>query len=263
MLSIRTIDKAVQARDHERLLRDLAQNGMVMPLPLRVQLAESSAGARGLALRRLVELTFGPTQLMHELIRGLLRSQTPSGAVADAAGRPSCLLTAAFAAGLGRAIRDHGSRLGELKDRIDAAYRAALTALAAMQGHDALFVAAGDRDPQDKLRTSAFIAYLLIDAPDFAQTCRGHELLSALEDRLEHAAPDSEQLISMARLSRLAASPAQPPASEVSSPAPHHQQPLRPRARNKSEPVDVQHASQQYAAHGRSHATPQRVVSAK
>lgn len=203
MLSIRTIDRALQSKDYDRLLRDLGQNGLVMPLPLRVQLAESPAGARGLGLRRLVELTYGPTALTREWIHKLIACQSPSGAVMDAAGRASCLLTAAFAAGLGRAMRDHGDRLGDSEGQVRGAYEQALSALSDMQQHDACFMGPQDRHPHDRLLTTAFIAYLLLDAPGFASQCRGHELLSVLEDQLDECPKETAQLIDMARLSRL------------------------------------------------------------
>lgn len=203
MLSIHTIDRALESRDYDRLLRDLGQNGLVMPLPLRLQLAESPAGAKGLGLRRLVELTFGPTALSRQLVENLIRLQTPEGAILDAAGRPSCLLMSAFVAGLGRVLRDHGTRLCDHLAVVQLAYDRALACLAAMQHENALFSGPQDRDEQDRLLTSAFIGYLLIDAPGFAAVCRGHALLSALEDCLEMALPDSCQLISMARLARL------------------------------------------------------------
>jgi len=203
MLSIHAIDRALETRDYDRLLRDLSRNGLVMPLPLRVQLAESAAGARGLGLRRVIELTYGPTALARQIIRDLIRAQGPQGAVVDAAGRPSCLLTACFAAGLGRALRDHADRLGDELDEIRAAYQRALAALAAMQRSDAMFASPQDRNLPDRLLTSAFIAYLLIEAPAFAETCSGHALLSSLEDNLDACEPAAEQLINMARLPRL------------------------------------------------------------
>lgn len=225
MLSIHTIDRALENKDYDRLLRDLTRNGLVMPLPLRVQLAESPVGAKGLGLRRLVELTYGPTTLSRQLIESLLRAQSPTGAALDAAGRPSCLLTAALAAGLGRVLRDQSGR-GTESDGHDAeadpqaetrlAYQKALDCLASMQGSDALFTGPQDRDQQDRLLTSAFVAYLLIDSPEFAEVCRGHALLSTLEDYLDHAGPDAEQLIGMARLSRL--SPVELPGSSVHKP---------------------------------------------
>lgn len=203
MLSINTIDRALEAKDYDHLLRDLGRNGLVMPLPLRVQLAESAAGARGLGLRRVIELTFGPTSLTRQIIRDLIRTQSPMGAVLDAAGRPSCLLTAAFVAGLGRALRDHGDRLGADYSEIESAYDHALAALASMQRGDALFAGPQDDSLSDRLLTSAFIAYLLIDAPGFAAACHGHDLLSALEDNMDTCDANTEQLIDMARLARL------------------------------------------------------------
>ena len=203
MLSIHTIDRTLETRDYDRLLRDLGRNGLVMPLPLRVQLAESSVGAKGLGLRRLVELTYGPTALAKQLIAGLVRAQSPTGAALDAAGRPSCLLTAALAAGLGRVLRDHAGRNAAFVDEVQAAYDRALAALASMQRADGLFAGPQDRDDRDRQLTSAFIAYLLLDSPGFASICRGHTLLSVLEDSLEWASADVQQLVQMARLTRM------------------------------------------------------------
>ncbi|MGB0768490.1 MAG: hypothetical protein ACPGYV_12365 [Phycisphaeraceae bacterium] len=208
MLSIHAIDRALEAKAFDRLLSDLGRNGLVMPLPLRVQLAESAAGARGLGLRRLIELTYGPTALTRQVIASLIRAQSPTGAVLDAAGRPSCLLTAAFASGLGRALRDHGDRLGVDLTEVQPAYDRALGCLASMQAPDSLFAGPEDRALRDRLLTSAFIAYLLMDSPGFASVCRGHTLLTSLENQLEQAGPDAEQLIDMARLTRLV--PAEP-----------------------------------------------------
>ena len=151
------------------------------------------------------------------MIDSLLRAQSPTGAALDAAGRPSCLLTAALAAGLGRVLRDHSGRGGESGsgDLAEArvAYDRALGSLASMQGEDALFTGPQDRDERDRLLTSAFVAYLLIDSPGFAEACRGHSLLSALEDRLDDTSPDTQQLINMARLTRL--TPIQAPAASA------------------------------------------------
>lgn len=220
MLSVHAIDRTLEAKDYDRLLCDLGRNGLVMPLPLRVQLAESPVGAQGLGLRRLVELTFGPTALAKQLIGALIRSQSPTGAALDAADRSSCLLTAAFAAGLGRVLRDHAGRIGGVGDEVRQAYDRALASLASMQRADGLFAGPQDRDEQDCLLTSAFIAYLLLDSPGFASTCRGHALLSALEDRVDSANADTQQLVHMARLTRMVpAQPCEAPVAEA-SPAP-------------------------------------------
>ena len=213
MLSIHAIDRTLETKDYDRLLRDLGRNGLVMPLPLRVQLAESSVGAKGLGLRRLVELTFGPTALSKQLIAGLIRAQSPEGAALDAAGRPSCLLTAALAAGLGRVLRDHAGRNVELHGEVRAAYDRALACLASMQRDDGLFDGPQDREQKDRQLTSAFIAYLLLDSPGFASTCRGYALLSVLEEGLEASSADVQQLVEMARLTRMV--PAQGPIAEI------------------------------------------------
>ena len=118
-----------------------------------------------------------------------------------------------MAAGLGRVLRDHRAGTDIDLAEIRFAYDRALGALASMQAGDALFGGLQDRDLSDRLLTSAFVAYLLIDSPDFAGLCRGHELLSVLEDHLEHAGHDTEQLISMARLARLA--PVEPVSMKV------------------------------------------------
>ena len=207
MLSIHAIDRCLDTNDYDRLLRDLDRNGLVMPLPLRVQLAESPVGAKGLGLRRLIELTFGPTALSRQLIDSLIRAQSPTGAALDAADRPSCLLTAALAAGLGRVLRDHEGRYGELLDDVRAAYGRALACLASMQDSDGLFSGPQDRDKRDRLLASAFIAYLLLDSPDFAATCRGHALLSVLEEHLDDCGSDTQALIHMARLARSTPAP--------------------------------------------------------
>ena len=230
MLSISTIDRALEQRDYDRLLRDLGRNGLVMPLPLRVQLAESAVGACGLGLRRLIELTYGPTALTRQLIDKLIRAQASSGiktgAIPDAAGRPSCLLTACFAAGLGRVLRDHADRLGDQRVEIESAYGRAVAALSTMQGPDGLFTGPQDRHDRDRLLTSAFIAYLLIDAPAFAERCRGHALLSALEDRHGECGPATAELIDMARLTRLLPAGATSPTDKQANPAePIHTQP--------------------------------------
>jgi len=80
MLSTNLIERAFVSRDHDRLLRDLAANGMVMPLPLRVKLGAGAVAPVALALRRLAELTYGPTPLRRAMLRRLLEAQRPDGA---------------------------------------------------------------------------------------------------------------------------------------------------------------------------------------
>ncbi|MFI4860905.1 MAG: hypothetical protein ACIAXF_09520 [Phycisphaerales bacterium JB063] len=201
MLSIQLIDKTLQQRDHDRLLRELCRNGLIMPLPLRVRLGRSAHGAAGLGLRRLVELTYGPTALSRELTDQLAHAIHPGLGVLDDDSAPCPVLTAAVCAGLGRLIRDHGQLLGEDLPAITQAHQHGIDALAQMQGHDGLFAGPVDRSSGDRLLVSAFIAYLLIDDHAFAARCRRHALLTALEEQRDHAEPQTADLIEMARMS--------------------------------------------------------------
>ncbi len=63
MLSLHTIERALETADHDRLVREVAANGLSLPLPLRVRLSSSEAAAVALGLRRVAELTYGPTAL--------------------------------------------------------------------------------------------------------------------------------------------------------------------------------------------------------
>lgn len=205
MLSIQLIDKTLQQGDHDRLLRELCRNGLVMPLALRVRLGGSATGAAALGLRRLVELTYGPTALSRELAGQLIAAVVPGAGVTDDAGSPCPVLTAAAAAGLGRLIRDHGPRLGDDHTTAQQAHQHAIDALARMQHEDGLFAGLADRSNSDRLLVSAFIAYLLLDDHAFAARCRRHALLTALEEQRDHAEPATAELIEMARMTGPAA----------------------------------------------------------
>lgn len=211
MLSIHTIDRTLETADHDRLLRDLGRNGLVMPLPLRSQLAQNRVGAVALGLRRVIELTYNPTHLTRQLVDQLLSDQDTSGCWRDADDQPSALLTAAAGAALGRCLRDHDGMLGDQTQPIQRGYAQALTALSVLQQPDGGFAGPTDRTKEDRLLTTAFIAYLMVDDPAFAATCRGHALLSLLEDALDRADRATAELIEMARLARLAPAPAQGP----------------------------------------------------
>ncbi|MEM1355946.1 MAG: hypothetical protein AAGC44_09570 [Planctomycetota bacterium] len=208
MLSIQTIDRTLEAGDHDRLLRDLGRNGLVLPLPLRSQLAQNRAGAVALGLRRIIELTYRPTFLTRQLLGELLSDQAPDGSWLDAEDQPSAVITAAAVAALGRCLRDHQGLHNEQSLAIQGAYKQGLSALSLLQRSDASFAGSWDRTREDRLLTTSFIAYLLVDDPDFASSCRGHELLSLLENELDRAERTTAELIEMARLARLVPAPA-------------------------------------------------------
>lgn len=201
MLSIQLIDKTLQTQDHDRLLRELCRNGLVMPLPLRVRMGSAPIGAAALGLRRLVELTYGPTALSRELTAMLVHAVQPGRGVLDAEGQACPVLTAAVAAGLGRLVRDHGPLLGDSLIAAESAHHHAIEALERMQDGGGLFAGPSDRSTSDRLLASAFIAYLLLDDPAFAGRCRRHALLTALEECRDRADGPTADLIEMARMS--------------------------------------------------------------
>ncbi|MEM6459148.1 MAG: hypothetical protein AAF710_07125 [Planctomycetota bacterium] len=182
MLSVSLIERSLAAGDHDRLLRDLADNGQPLPLGLRLRLGRGPAAPLGLALRRLVELTYAPTPLSLGLTRRLLDLQDPDGHFGDPRNledprnsgnprsSPDPLATAAALAGLARVRRDHASDRvpAGLDERLAAGY----AALAAMQGGDGLLTDADDRSAADRARTTAFAVALLGEDPAFRAAFR-------------------------------------------------------------------------------------------
>ncbi|MEM7626196.1 MAG: hypothetical protein AAF333_11425 [Planctomycetota bacterium] len=174
MLSVSLLERALEARDHDRLLRDLADNGLTLPLSLRVSLGQSETAPLALALRRLVELTYSPTDLSRRLVERLLEAQNPDGTFVGSAERDrDPLATAAALAGLARVAREHpGAVTAELDQALDRGF----AALAELQDCDGLFSAPADRSVADRALTTAFIVSLLGDAPGFRGAVRLHEI---------------------------------------------------------------------------------------
>lgn len=179
MLSVHLIERTLENGDFDRLLRDLGDNGTPMPLPLRVRLGAGSTAGIGLALRRLVELTYGPTDLSRRLLDRLVSAQRPDGAFAiDDDPQADPLTTAVAIAALQRVATDHAAARTDL---LDDAIRRGEAALFAMQGGDGLFTAPSDRSVDDRALTTAFIVFLLGNSSAFrdgihlAQTHRWFE----------------------------------------------------------------------------------------
>jgi len=220
MLSTNLIERAFVSRDHDRLLRDLAANGMVMPLPLRVKLGAGAVAPVALALRRLAELTYGPTPLRRAMLRRLLEAQREDGGYGEnrspeplgtarsglpgpgpgvgAEGDP--LATAAAAAALGRLIRDHPNAA---TPQIVSAHGRAVAALAAMQGRPETpgFRHADDRTDADAALTTAFVLFLLADDPAFRGAARLFDLLGWFDEHEARLDTATRDLLHMARLS--------------------------------------------------------------
>lgn len=192
MLSVTLIERCFRGRRFEQLLDNLAANGLELPLPLRVRLAESPASPVALGLRRLVDLTYGPTSLSREMAGYLVVLQAPDGSFQ---GDP--LATAAAAAAMGKLLADRNHRAGAAP--LEGPRERALAALAAMQSPDGLFCAPNDRTDQDRALTAAFVIYLLARDDDFRQAIRSADLFDWFEQHQETLDPQAARVWSLAR----------------------------------------------------------------
>lgn len=172
MLSVSLLERTLETRDYDRLLRDLADNGLVLPLSLRVSLGQSPTAPLALALRRLVELTYSTTDLSRRLVERLLLAQNPDGTFVGGAERDrDPLVTAVALAGLSRVAREHpGAATAELDHVLERGF----AALSELQDCDGLFSAPADRSLADRALTTAFIVSQLGDAPRFRGAVRLH-----------------------------------------------------------------------------------------
>lgn len=189
MLTTTQIDRQLRSPDHGKLLQMLIDNGLPLPLPLRARLTQSPVPVLALALRRVTELTYGPTPLRTKLTRQLLQHQHPAGhfpsALGDgwsAADAPAAdpLATAAAVAALEALLRDQpypDATLEAARDR-------ALAALAGLQADDGLFHHPDDRRLEDRALAAAFVLYLVGNAPAFRAAVRWADLLGWFD---EHA----------------------------------------------------------------------------
>jgi hypothetical protein len=197
MLSLHLVQRHLDAGDYTRLVRALACNGLAIPLPLQARLSFPAA-AVGLALRRVVELTWGPTPLTRHAQSLLLHLQRPDGTFAGSCDRDP-LATAAAAAAFRAVMRNHG---GDAAARAAHPHARALAALASMQADDGLFSARDDRTWQDRAATAALILHLLADDPAFVASVRHAELLNALADQAHRLDDATAELYRLALASR-------------------------------------------------------------
>ena len=185
MISIALIERSLDQQDHDRLLRDLAGNGLTLPLPLRMQLCDSSTAVRGLALRRLVELTYGPTARSRELTLQLIQAvhgfaDEADPTAADPASLPDVLTLAAALAALAQVESDQPAAIDEHLTR---ALELGLRRLAGQQDCDGLFTGPRDRSLGDRALTTAFILSLVGSCPRFTQQLRLPELYGWFDQR--------------------------------------------------------------------------------
>lgn len=195
MLSANLIDRHFRAGRIDAVIDALSDNGLELPVALRVRLSQSEAAALALGLRRVVELTYGPTPLSRALAQALLRHQAADGGFD---GDP--IATAAAAAALAALLAEHRQVEGTAEgEAYAAAHARAVAALAGMQGGDGLFTCAADRTLQDRALSSAFILTLLGRDELFLGSVRSAELQGWLEQRQGRLEPDTERMWRLAR----------------------------------------------------------------
>lgn len=216
MLSVTQIQKLFNSQDHTRMITNLADNGAALPLPLQARLTQPAATA-GLGLRRLTELTYGPTSLSRDMIDSLLDTQLPDGSFPGQVDHDP-LTTAAAAAGLAATLREQRPAPGSTPDpRSTQALENALASLAGMQDAEGLFRHSDDRTEQDRALTSAFILFLLARLPGFRETCRFADLMTWFDERADRLDEDTAQLYHMASLDDPARHPASPALNAIAA----------------------------------------------
>jgi hypothetical protein len=215
MLSVPLIQRHFEHGRHEHLLEAVAANGLSLPLPLRVRLSQLPAAAVALGLRRLVELTYGPTQLSRTMLDWLMQRQQSDGGFDQ-----DVLATAAAAAALGRVCRDHpASATPEVRN----AHERAVACVAACQGDDGLMNPtphAGDTDAahadEQRMLATLFVLYILGEDELFRASTRYAQAMDHFEqdaDDLRGSLADLWQLVCITTCGSpiSAARPATPP----------------------------------------------------
>ncbi|MEQ9461744.1 MAG: hypothetical protein RIG82_12410 [Phycisphaeraceae bacterium] len=190
MLSLPQIQRHVLSSDTDQLLGDLARNGTLLPLPIRLQLSHSIEAGLGLALRRVAELTHGPTQLSRTIMERLLMSQQ------TLEGQEIVVLVAQMA-GLARAL-SLGVVDADLETPVLQRLRELSFTLASLQASDGLLGTTTDCREADRVRSSAFAVYLLAPVRDEVSLVGIAALLTALEERRPLDDPGSEELVEVA-----------------------------------------------------------------
>ncbi|QDU71320.1 hypothetical protein [Mucisphaera calidilacus] len=197
MLSLPQIQRHLLDRDYDQLLIDLVRNGTLLPMPLRLRLSQSPGGCLGLALRRVVELTHGPTHLGNTIFDGLLAECVTDH---DPIVLAACLSGIERARALGAVGPDQADALEQCANRL-------WFALAQRQQHTGLLGAEPDRTETDLALTSAFVVYLLAPVSSRAHHLDLSGLLTALEDRRPLDDRAAEELVQVALASWPRATP--------------------------------------------------------
>lgn len=198
MLSVNLIQKLFDTQDHSRMIGCLADNGTTLPLAVQARLTQSIAAA-GLGLRRLVELSYGPTALSSAMTDTLLAGQQPDGSFQGTCDRDP-LVTAGAVAGLSAVLREYDGQAAVDSPVLADAIDRALASLNAMQMEDGLFCHGDDRTIEDRALTSAYVLFLLARQPRFREAIRFADLMTWFDERADRLEPVTLELYQMASL---------------------------------------------------------------
>lgn len=192
MLSVNLLERHFESGRFDRILDGVADNGLSLPLPLRIRLSQSPVSSAALGLSRLIELTYGPTSLSRAMTRFLMESQEPDGSFGF-----DPLTTATAAAALGKLIQDHPTTVD---GNTRTAHEHAIAALAAMQDDSGLFAGHDDRSDDDRALVTAFMLLILRQDELFRSSIRLADLLDWFEVREGRLDTATAQLWRMASL---------------------------------------------------------------
>ena len=180
MLSVYHIERYFRTRHWDILLRGIVPLGMELPLPMHIRLSQQPVAVMGLALRRVCELTYGPTGVSRDMAAALLAQQHADGSFGVAGPDPLATAAAVNAlATLEASQPNHG-----LPD-VPAAIDRALIVLAAMQDDDGLFNAPDDRTDDDRAAAAAFVLAILASNESFRRSVRFADLMTWFDERAD------------------------------------------------------------------------------
>lgn len=191
MLNLPRLARLAVAGDFDRMLEEVSRNGRPLSLQVRLRLSEPDAltsAALGLALQRVVQLTYRPTPVSIALARALVGQRRPDGGFGTLAATGVALAALlAFAdqvAGLpGGRDPSRGVIDPELHREVHESIAAALHRL--HRGQEESPAARLGEPPSligDEL-DSAIILWQLGLEPRFASVVRFHDLLAAVEQQ--------------------------------------------------------------------------------
>ncbi len=195
MLSINLIARLARNERYDSLLEGLSSNGMAMPLSLRIRLTNTPAAVVALGLRRILELTAGPTQAANALLLQLLAMQLPDGSFDE-----DPVATAAAANVIELAIEGKAVSPAD-HDSLQSVRHHAFAALSAMQDHDALLYSRHDRTLADRTLGSALALWLVGSDELFRASIRYADLLTWFESNEDCLDPAADRFWQMAQLS--------------------------------------------------------------